>query len=100
MIAADGKDLSYITAEIIDADGNPCPTADSEITFQVSGAGENAGVDNGSPISLERFKSDRRKAFNGKALLIVRNNGKAGEITIEASADGLVQAKHIIMTDK
>ena len=100
VIAADGKDLSYITAEIIDADGNPCPTADSEITFQVSGAGENAGVDNGSPISLERFKSDRRKAFNGKALLIVRNNGKAGEITIEASADGLVQAKHIIMTDK
>ena len=100
VIAADGKDLSYITAEIIDADGNPCPTADNEITFQVSGAGENAGVDNGSPISLERFKSDRRKAFNGKALLIVRNNGKAGEITIEASADGLVQAKHIIMTDK
>lgn len=89
VITADGKDLCYIAAEILDKDGNPCPLADNEITFSVSGAGLNAGVDNGSPISLERFKADRRKAFNGKALLIVQNNGDPGTVTIGASSPGL-----------
>ncbi len=89
VITADGKDLCYITAAILDKDGNPCPLADNEITFSVTGAGTNAGVDNGSPISLERFKADRRKAFNGKSLLIVQNNGDAGTVTIGASSPGL-----------
>ncbi len=97
-IRPDGNDLCYITAEIVDSDGNICPTADNEITFSVTGAGTNVGVDNGSPISLERFKSDNRKAFNGKALLIVQNNGKSGNITVEATSSGLVSAKSIIKT--
>lgn len=89
LIKSDGKDLSYFTADVLDKDGNLCPWADNEISFQVSGAGENVGVDNGSPISHERFKSDHRKAFYGKALLIVRNNGSKGKIKVSASADGL-----------
>lgn len=86
---ADGEDLSYITAEIVDKDGNICPHADNEIYFEVDGVGRNVGVDNGSPISLEPFKSDSRKAFNGKALLIVQNDGKPGEIRISAKSKGL-----------
>ena len=88
-IAADGSDLSYVAVEIVDKDGNLCPWAENEVTFKVTGSGENVGVDNGSPISLEPFKSDRRKAFYGKALLIVRNNGESGDIKIEATAPGL-----------
>ncbi len=88
-ISADGSDLCYITAEILDADGNLCPWADDQITFQVEGSGFNAGVDNGSPISMERFKADNRKAFYGKALIIVQNNGEGGPCTITATAPGL-----------
>ena len=98
VITADGKDLCYVTAEIVDKDGNVCPTADNEITFTVNGAGANVGVDNGSPISLERFKADHRKAFNGKALLIVQNDGNTGDITIEATSPGLSEAKSIVKT--
>lgn len=98
VITADGKDLCYVTAEIVDKDGNVCPTADNEITFTVNGAGTNVGVDNGSPISLERFKADHRKAFNGKALLIVQNDGNTGDITIEATSPGLSEAKSIVKT--
>ena len=89
MIAADGSDLSYVLAEVVDRDGNLCPLADNLITFEVDGAGYNAGVDNGSPISLERFKDDKRKAFYGKAMLIVRNNGKEGPVTVTATSPGL-----------
>ena len=48
-IQADGKDLSFITVEILDKDGNLCPNAENDVTFAVEGAGFIAGVDNGSP---------------------------------------------------
>ncbi len=91
-IAADGNDLSFVTVEILDSDGNLCPTAVNEVTFTVEGAGQNEGVDNGNPISLERFKADSRKAMAGKALLIVRNNGKKGDINVKAVSPGLSDA--------
>lgn len=88
-IAADGRDLSYVLVEIVDKDGNLCPWAENLVNFKVEGAGFNAGVDNGSPISLERFKDDKRKAFYGKAMLIVQNNGSEGPVTVTATSDGL-----------
>lgn len=100
VINADGKDLCYITVEILDRDGNLCPLADNEVTFTVNGAGTNAGVDNGSPVSLERFKADSRKAFNGKALLIVQNNGEKGDITVEAASPGLASHSATIKAAK
>lgn len=93
-IAADGKDLCYVTAEIVDIDGNICPWASDNITFEVEGAAFNAGVDNGSPISLEPFKSSHRKAFYGKALLIAQNSREcSGDIIIRAAAPGLLPAE-------
>ena len=88
-INADGTDLSYVAVEVVDKDGNLCPLAENEIVFEVDGAGFNAGVDNGSPTSLEPFKSDRRKAFYGKAMLIVQNDGKEGKIRVNATSPGL-----------
>ncbi len=88
-IKADGSDLSYVLVEILDKDGNLCPWAENLVNFEVSGAGRNEGVDNGSPISLERFKDSKRKAFYGKAMLIVRNDGTDGPITVKATSDGL-----------
>jgi beta-galactosidase len=96
VITADGNDLSFITVEIVDKDGNVCPMADNDVTFSVDGAGFNAGVDNGSPTSMERFKADHRKAFYGKALLIVQSNGTTGNITVKATAEGLTSAQTII----
>lgn len=95
-ITADGQDLCYVTAEIVDADGNLCPHADNEITFGVKGCGYNAGVDNGSPVSLEPFKSPKRKAFNGKAMLIVQNDGNEGDVSLSASAPGLLSSNETI----
>lgn len=88
-INADGTDLSYVLVEVVDKDGNLCPWAENEITFKVEGSGKNVGVDNGSPISLEPFKSDSRKAFYGKALVIIQNDGTPGDIRVTATSPGL-----------
>lgn len=95
-IKADGKDLSFITVEILDEDGNLCPNAENLVEFNINGNGFIAGVDNGSPISLERFKDNKRKAFYGKCLVVVQNDGKKGKIQIEATSEGLKHAQTTI----
>jgi beta-galactosidase len=88
-IRADGKDLVFVTADVQDAGGVFVPTANSALTFSVSGAGQLVGVDNGDPTDTTSYKGTSRKAFNGKALAIVRATTTAGSITIKASATGL-----------
>jgi beta-galactosidase len=89
VLAADGSDLSFITVEVVDKDGNLCPDAEDEVTFQIEGEAFIAGVDNGSPMSLERFKADRRKAFHGKCLVVVQNKGRKGSVAVKATSEGL-----------
>ncbi|MBQ8674182.1 MAG: DUF4982 domain-containing protein [Bacteroides sp.] len=91
-LQADGKDLSFVTVEVVDKEGNLCPWAENDIRFSVDGNGFIAGVDNGSPISMERFKDNHRKAFYGKCLIVVQNNGKPGRMTLTAISDQLQPA--------
>ena len=92
MISADGNDLSFISAKIVDAAGNPVPRADNLIRFSVQGEGKIIATDNGNETSMESFQSEDRKAFNGLCLAVVQSNGKAGSIQITATADGLTKA--------
>lgn len=91
-ILADGKDLSFITVEILDKDGNVCPNAHNLVHFNVKGNAFIAGVDNGSPFSLERFKDNKRKAFYGKCLVVLQNDGKSGTATLTATSVGMQEA--------
>lgn len=92
-ITSDGVDLSYITVDVTDEDGNFMPTASNKIEFSISGDGEIVGVDNGDPTSRERYKDKNgewsRSAFNGKALVIVRSTKKSGNFTVTASSENL-----------
>ncbi|MCL1045035.1 DUF4982 domain-containing protein [Shewanella electrodiphila] len=90
IIDADGYDLSYVAVEVLDEQGNLVPTAENKIRFFVEGAGEIAAVGNGDSATVEPFKADYRRAFSGKAMLIVKSiKGQSGEIKISAYADGL-----------
>ena len=92
-IRSNGTDLSFVTVEILDKDGNLCPNAENLVQFEIDGKGFIAGVDNGSPISLERFKDNKRKAFYGKCLVVLQNNGKKGKINLKAISEGLKDAQ-------
>lgn len=91
-IKSDGRDLSFVTVEVLDKDGNLCPNADNQIMFDVQGAGFIAGVDNGSPVSMEKFKADHRRAFYGKCLAVIQSDGKSGGIKLTATSEGLKTA--------
>ncbi|UII23711.1 beta-galactosidase GalB [Fulvivirga ligni] len=88
-IMADNKDLSFVTVSIHDADGNLVPNASDLIQFKLEGEGQIVGVDNGDPTSMESFKAEERKAFNGLALVIIKSTSKTGELKLTATAKGL-----------
>ncbi|GAB4021432.1 beta-galactosidase GalB [Spirosoma migulaei] len=92
-LKADGKDLSFITVNIVDEQGNLVPDANHLITFAIVGEGTIAGVDNGYQASLEPFKASYRKAYNGKCLAIIQSTEKAGKVTVKARAEGLHEAE-------
>jgi beta-galactosidase len=98
LINADGKDLSFITATIVDKNGVMVPTADNLIHFKIGGAGFIAGVDSGDPVSHESFKADQHTAMNGLALAILQSSGKKGNIILTASSDGMASSTIIIET--
>jgi len=95
-----GKDdeLCFVTAKIVDKDGNLVPDASNLIHFEVSKEGSIAGVDNGSETDLSSFKSNEHKTFNGLCLAVIRSKQKAGIIHLTASADGLQSAIISIQT--
>lgn len=92
-IAADGKDLSFITVTVADKSGTQVPRSTNRIKFSVEGPGEIVATDNGDATSFESFQSPERNAFNGLALVIVRGKpGAVGKIKLTATADGLAGA--------
>jgi beta-galactosidase len=70
-----GRQTTFITAEVVDKDGNLCPWADDQIYFIYEGDGTVLGTDNGCQTSMERFQSPQRRAFHGKCLVVVSGNG-------------------------
>ena len=97
-IAADGKDLSYITVDITDKDGNIVPDADNNVKFTVEGDGKLVGVDNGKQDDHQSYQDNNRDAFSGSLVAIVQSTKTAGEFTVTASAEGLESAAVTVKT--
>jgi len=91
-ISADGQDLSFITIEILDKNGIRQPNANNRLEFSISGPGVIAGVDNADIKDLDSYAGNSRKAWKGKALLVIRSTKKPGVITLHVSSKGLKEA--------
>jgi beta-galactosidase len=89
-IRADRNDLSYILAEVVDAEGNVVTGEDNIlIKFDVSGNGKIAGVGNGSPTDLSSFRQPQKKVWQGRCLVVVRPDATPGKLILKADAEGL-----------
>jgi beta-galactosidase len=76
--------------DITDDAGVLAPRADNQVRFSLKGPGEIIATDNGNPISFEPFQASERKAFNGRAVVIVRSRaGEAGNLLLRAESNGL-----------
>ncbi len=100
-IAGDGRDLSFVTARVLDKDGALAPRAKNGLRFSVTGPGEIVATDNGDPTSFVPFPSPARPAFNGLALAIVRAKpGSSGKIVVRVEGEGLEPATVEVRTTR
>jgi beta-galactosidase len=88
-IAADGRDLSFVTVSVVDKNGNPCPTASQQLNFKVTGEGNYRAACNGDPTSLEMFHLPTMKLFSGKLVVLVQSTATPGSIQLSVSGKGL-----------
>ena len=81
-------DVAYVRVNVADDKGVTNPISHDEITFTLSGPGTIMAVDNADLESHESFRGDKRHAYRGTCIAVIKATG-AGPITIKASAAGL-----------
>ena len=98
-LAADGKDLAYVTASVVDKDGNLCPLDGRLMTFAVQGAGSYRASANGDPTCLDIFHEPQMHAFGGKLTVIVQAGENPGNVTLKVNSKGLQSASLTLPVD-
>jgi beta-galactosidase len=102
-LQADGSDVVLVDFEVVDADGNRCPTDEARVDFQVTGPANWRGG----------FCSDKLDTTNNKFLdtecginrVAIRSTLTPGTITLTATRDGLtpatvqIESKPVAITD-
>lgn len=78
----------HVEIGIVDEYGVPVPRANNEVAVTIEGPGKLIGLESGSLTSHEDYKSDRRRALDGKLLAYVQAVEK-GQIKITISSPGL-----------
>ncbi len=89
LLKADGKDLAYVTATVVDDQGTPCPEDSSLLSFKVSGAGSFRAAANGDPTCLDLFHVPKMHAFSGRLSILVQAGTRPGKAVLEVSGEGL-----------
>jgi beta-galactosidase len=84
-------DVALVRFAIVDSAGTVVPTADNLVHLTVAG-GTIVALDNGDIRDHDPYRTDSRRAFNGRGLAILRAS-VPGPLTVTASADGLREAR-------
>jgi hypothetical protein len=83
------KQLSHIEIDVVDKNGLPVYNADNEITVKVEGPAKLLGLESGSSVSHEDYKSDKRKVLNGRVLAYIQSQQKTGAVKVTITSPGL-----------
>lgn len=92
-ILADGKSLAYIRVKVVDKNGNLCPEGNSQVHFDVKGAGSYRAAANGDPTCLDMFHLPQMHLFSGQLTAIIQSSEQPGDIVLEAKSKGLKSGK-------
>lgn len=95
---ADGTDLVYVVAELVDAEGRVVRTDDRRVSFSCTGSGELLAAGNASPTDMESFRSSTPMLYGGQALAILKSTAEAGEMNLTVSSEGLADASLAVVS--
>jgi len=99
-ILANGQDLSFVSVEVTDENGNINPTAENRIEFKVEGSGVIVAVDNANLKDLDSYVGNSRNAWNGRAMVVIKSTQSTGDIKLTASSSELAETTATIKVVK
>lgn len=85
-IDADGQDLSFIVIECVDSNGRTVPGADNLLTVSTEGPVSLIGLGNADIKDEDPYFDNTHRAWKGRALAVVRNDGRTGSAIVRVSA--------------
>ncbi len=91
-LQSNGKDLAFITAQVVDAKGNLCPHASNELLVSLEGNASFKTIANGDPTSLELFHEPHMKAFNGMLVITAQSGRQEGSAKLIVKSKGIKSA--------
>ncbi len=98
ILTADGNDLAYVTAELVDADGQVVYDSKRKVNFTVEGEGSVLACGNACPNDMESFRNPSPRLYNGRAQAIVRTTKTAGSFTVKVTSDNMPPQTLILKT--
>jgi beta-galactosidase len=86
-LLADGSDVAFVDVEVVDAQGQRCPTDEARVDFDVQGpAIWRGGYNSGKTNSVNNLYLDTECGINR---VFIRSTLKPGTITLNARRDGI-----------
>ena len=82
VIKANGQDLSYITVEVVDRNGNVCPEAAIPCDISVSGSAKLLAAASADLKDREPYTSSHVTTWKGRAVIVVRGGDKKGKVEL------------------
>lgn len=91
-MSADGQDLVFVVAEVVDKDGRVVPDAALPLQFNVAGSATVQAAGSADLTSKESYSSPDATTWKGRAMVILRSNGKKGAVNLKATSPTLKNA--------
>ena len=88
-LKADAYDVSHLLVQLVDEEGNPVKTENTNVEFEIQGNAKLLGVDSGNFNKHQDFQSNKIETYKGRCLAIIQSTKKAGTIRVTAKAEGL-----------
>jgi beta-galactosidase len=97
-LLANKEDIVALEICIVDENGVPVPDATNEISVEITGPAKLIGIDNGNQSDVIAFKTNTRKAFEGRLLITIQATTVNGPVKIKLQSAGLKPAEYSIQT--
>ena len=91
--------LVFVEVSLCDDQGIVCAANQSEVNYEVRGPATIAGIGSGDLTDTASYRANPRRVHHGRAIVIIRSTGEAGEIRLTAQS-GALQAQATIEARK
>ncbi|KAA6348354.1 Beta-galactosidase BoGH2A [termite gut metagenome] len=87
------KELAQVVLQVVDEDGVPVMSSDSEVRCYIEGPARLLGLESSNNQDMSDYTDNTHRVFHGRILAYIQATGKEGQVKIRFTSPGLKQAE-------